>query len=734
MAVDEMSSALAFLSIRRRRLPVAGAFFAPADFSDLALIHILASLARELVTSHYSPHAQFQRRNSRSLVRKVKILLCLFEFLKDSLSSSSSPPRRPPPFPRSAILCFRELYILVFRAKLLLEYCSQSSRLWLLLRNPQISGNFHDLNQEMATLLDVLPLDALHLSADVREQIELLQRQTRRSKLYVHPQDEDLRRKLFSFLNEFEQGEAPDAEELRAAFVDQLGIRDATDCRTEIEFLEEQIYNQEEDADFAILGGVVALTRYCRFLLFGFQEIDVERCSNQARKLSKGLPSQGSLDSSFTIPKDFCCPISLDLMRDPVITSTGQTYDRASITQWIDEGHYTCPNSGLMLAHNLLVPNRALRTLISQWCSAHGIPYDTPESAEASAESIATACSSKAAVEANRATATILVRQLSTGSEDERTVSVRELRLLAKTGRENRAFIAETGAIPLLSKLLCTWNPVAQENAVTAILNLSIHDVNKSRIMDEEGCLRLIVSVLRQGWTTEARENAAATLFSLSAVHEHKKTILDEPGAVEALARMLTDGRPRGRKDAVMALFNLSTHPESWVRMMDMGAVSALVGAVEDEGVAEEAAGALALLLKQPIVAEVVGSEEAAINSLLGLMRMGTAKGKENAVAALQELCQRGGFVLTQRVARMPSLGALLHTILFTGTKRARRKAALLAKICQRCASPAAMALGSGWAIDRTSAMTNDSLRRSSSFGSGEVSVSVPVPISVHAI
>nr|XP_010915473.1 LOW QUALITY PROTEIN: U-box domain-containing protein 17-like [Elaeis guineensis] len=729
-----MSSALAFLSLQRRRLPLAGAFFAPADFSDLALIHTLASLTGELITSHNNPrpssHAQFQRRNSGSLVRKVKILLCLFEFLKDSLSSSSSP---PPPFPRSAILCFRELYILVYRAKLLLDYCSQSSRLWLLLRNPQIAGNFHDLNQEIATLLDILPLDDLHLSADVQEQIELLHRQTRRSKLYIHPQDEELRRKLFSFLNEFERGGVPDPEELRAAFIDQLGIRDAKACRTEIEFLEEQIYNQEEDADLSLLGGVVALTRYCRFLLFGFQEIDVERCSNQANKLRNGLASQGSLDSSFTIPKDFCCPISLDLMTDPVITSTGQTYDRASITQWMGEGHCTCPNSGQMLTHNRLVPNRALRNLISQWCTAHGIPCDTPESAEASAESIATACASKAAVKANQATAKILVRQLSTGSEDEMTVSVRELRLLAKTARENRAFIAESGAIPLLSPLLYSCNPVAQENAVTAILNLSIHDGNKSRIMDEEGCLRLIVCVLRQGWTTEARENAAATLFSLSAVHEYKKRIIDEPGAVEALANMLTDGSPRGRKDAVMALFNLSTHPESWVRMMDVGALSALVGAVEDEEVAEEAAGALALLMKEPIVAEAVGSEEAAIHSLMGLMRSGTAKGKENAVAALQELCQRGGFALTQRVARMPSLGVLLQTILFTGTKRARRKAALLAKMCQRCESPAMMALGSGWAFDHASARANP-LRRSSSFGSGDVSVSVPMAISVPVL
>ena len=33
------------------------------------------------------------------------------------------------------------------------------------------------------------------------------------------------------------------------------------------------------------------------------------------------------------IPKEFICPISLEIMKDPVIMSDGQTYDRESITK-----------------------------------------------------------------------------------------------------------------------------------------------------------------------------------------------------------------------------------------------------------------------------------------------------------------------------------------------------------------------------------------------------------------
>jgi len=419
-------------------------------------------------------------------------------------------------------------------------------------------------------------------------------------------------------------------------------------------------------------------------------------------------------------------------MRDPVVVSTGQTYDRPSIIQWIEEGHSTCPNSGQALADNRLVPNRALRSLILQWCGVHGFQYDSPESSEGMIECVAASCSSKAAIEANKATARILVRMLVEGSDSEKPVAAREIRLLAKTGKQNRAFIAELGAIPLLCRLLLSSDWMAQENAVTALLNLSIYEPNKTRIMEQEGCLRLIVSVLKNGWTTEAKENAAATLFSLSVVHDYKKKIMNEPGAVEELASMLTRGTPRGKKDAVMALFNLSTHPESSSRMLESSAVVALIESLRNDTVSEEAAGALALLMKQPTIVHLVGSSETVITSLVGLMRRGTPKGKENAVSALYEICRRGGSTLAQRVAKIPGLNTVIQNITLTGTKRAKKKASLIVKMCQRSQMPSALALGSTLTVVDHSLVGNSTLRRAASFGSGElsnpVSISVPVP------
>jgi hypothetical protein len=720
-----MASGAIFSSLRRRRSPTLEAFLAPVDLSDVALVQTLVTVVNELVSCFSKRSFFFQRKNTRSLVRKVEVFQVLLEYLNDSGSCSGSG------FPPTALLCLKELYLLLYRSKILLDYCAQSSKLWLLLQNHSISGHFHDLNQEISTLLDVFPVKDVGLSKDVREQVELLLKQSRRAKLFIDMEDDALRIRFFSFLDEFENGRIPDSAELRSFYVDKLQVIDAASCRTEIEALEEQIVNHEGDIEptISVLKGFVAMTRYCRFLIFGFEEdeLDFENGS-QKKNPKKGLITQEIADTFLTVPKDFCCPISLDLMRDPVIISTGQTYDRSSISRWMDEGHTTCPKTGQTLAHTRLVPNRALRNLIVQWCSAHGIPLDPVEVMDAMGEAFASACPTKAALEANRATANLLIQQLANGSQSGKTIAAREIRLLAKTGRENRAFLAEAGAIPYLRNLLASPNSVAQENSVTALLNLSIYDKNKSRIMDETGCLGSIVAVLRFGHTTEARENAAATLFSLSAVHDYKKIIADETGAVEALAGLLQDGTSRGKKDAVTALFNLSTHTENCVRMIEAGAVSALVEALGNEGVAEEAAGALALIVRQPFGAKAVVNQDEAVAGLIGMMRCGTPRGKENAVAALLELCRSGGSAATERVVKAPALAGLLQTLLFTGTKRARRKAASLARVFQRCenASLHYGGLGVGYAYASNSAQTRDT-----NFVAGDVSVpmSISVPV-----
>jgi len=60
----------------------------------------------------------------------------------------------------------------------------------------------------------------------------------------------------------------------------------------------------------------------------------------------------------------FTCPISQDIMENPVICSDGQTYERSAIQPWFDRGNNTSPITNVPLANRNLIPNIALRQAI----------------------------------------------------------------------------------------------------------------------------------------------------------------------------------------------------------------------------------------------------------------------------------------------------------------------------------------------------------------------------------
>ncbi|XVF50402.1 hypothetical protein PTKIN_Ptkin04bG0097200 [Pterospermum kingtungense] len=76
------------------------------------------------------------------------------------------------------------------------------------------------------------------------------------------------------------------------------------------------------------------------------------------------------------IPRHFLCPISLDLMKDPVTLCSGITYDRESIEAWLEHGNFTCPVTNQPLRSFDQIPNHSLRKMIQDWCvenRKHGI-------------------------------------------------------------------------------------------------------------------------------------------------------------------------------------------------------------------------------------------------------------------------------------------------------------------------------------------------------------------------
>merc|ERR1719313_1607536 len=65
-------------------------------------------------------------------------------------------------------------------------------------------------------------------------------------------------------------------------------------------------------------------------------------------------------------PPSFYCPISQQVMHDPVVLSDGHTYERRHIERWLQE-HTTSPVSNEELPQKAMFPNHALRNGINEY-------------------------------------------------------------------------------------------------------------------------------------------------------------------------------------------------------------------------------------------------------------------------------------------------------------------------------------------------------------------------------
>lgn len=76
------------------------------------------------------------------------------------------------------------------------------------------------------------------------------------------------------------------------------------------------------------------------------------------------------MSKALEIPKDYVCPISLQLMTDPVIDCNGHTFDRPSITEWYQKSKIS-PITHVSITNNNLTPNLILKRQILEFVEQH---------------------------------------------------------------------------------------------------------------------------------------------------------------------------------------------------------------------------------------------------------------------------------------------------------------------------------------------------------------------------
>ncbi|XP_021292839.1 U-box domain-containing protein 18 [Herrania umbratica] len=636
------------------------------SISPLTLLNSLIDLGRD-ICSYKSKFLSTNKRNARETFRQITNLLLIVEEIRNATSDT----------PEQVILRFSELHLTFQKFRYLLEDCScNGSRVWMLVNSDGVANHFRILIGAMATGLDVFPLPTVDLSNEAKELVELIVRQARKGTFESDPEDKKAVKDLMRILHRFEEGSSPDPIEIKR-ILDHLGITKWSDCNKEVKFLnseiEIEVSNRGNKKELELLSSLMGFMSYCRGVIFDsidFQSQHLDGQCNSSESL-KGINGD-----------DLKCPISWEMMSDPVTLSTGHTYDRCSILKWFSSGNATCPKTGEKLTSTELVPNLVLKGVIQRYCAKNGVVVaeSSRKNRDISRSIMAGSLAGEGAV---KMLGGFLVNKLVNGSVEEKNKAAFEIRVLTKTSIFNRSCLVEAGAVPHLLKLLMSKDSNTEENSIAALLNLSKHSKSKGVMVENEG-LDLIVHVLRKGRKVEAQQHAAATLFYLASVEENRILIGENPEAIPGLVELIKKGNDRCKRNALVAVFGLLVHPGNHWRVLAAGVVPLLLNLLKDSERQDLVTDSLAVLatLAEKVDGTVAILRRGALQLLVGILNTSTSRtGKEYCVSLLVALCVNGGLDVVARLVKNPSLMGSLYSQLSEGTSRASKKASALIRI-----------------------------------------------------
>ncbi|XP_065876085.1 E3 ubiquitin-protein ligase CHIP isoform X2 [Euphorbia lathyris] len=107
----------------------------------------------------------------------------------------------------------------------------------------------------------------------------------------------------------------------------------------------------------------------------GFLEDMVASSSKQFDELGKVFKKAAEDDTPTEVPDYLCCKITLDIFRDPVITPSGVSYERAVILDHLQKVGRFDPVTHEPLDQSQLITNFALKEAVQAYLDRHGWAY-----------------------------------------------------------------------------------------------------------------------------------------------------------------------------------------------------------------------------------------------------------------------------------------------------------------------------------------------------------------------
>ncbi|KAF7851928.1 hypothetical protein BT93_L1641 [Corymbia citriodora subsp. variegata] len=263
------------------------------------------------------------------------------------------------------------------------------------------------------------------------------------------------------------------------------------------------------------------------------------------------------------IPSFFICPISLQLMKDPVTVPTGITYDRESIEKWLFSAkNRTCPITKQPIPDCDLTPNHTLRRLIQSWCTlnaAHGIERIPTPRSPLSKSQIAK-----------------LLREAK--SVDMRNKCLKRLRSIATENASNRCCMEAAGAADFLATL------VKNETSALAVLyHLQLSEASLKNLIGDDGVFIDSLTRIMQSGNCDSRAYAVMLLKSMFEVADIVQlSSLRMESFVEVVRILCDQVSLKATKSALKLLIRACQMGRNRVKAVEAGAMPVLIDLLLD--------------------------------------------------------------------------------------------------------------------------------------------------------
>ncbi|KAL0410857.1 UNVERIFIED_CONTAM: E3 ubiquitin-protein ligase PUB23 [Sesamum latifolium] len=286
-------------------------------------------------------------------------------------------------------------------------------------------------------------------------------------------------------------------------------------------------------------------------------------------KFMKSNPGDPSMD----FPQHFRCPISMELMKDPVTISTGVSYERRNIEKWFHVyKRRTCPATMQSIETLEMTPNHTLKRVIDAWLDSRA---DHKPSSSAKHDEL----------------------EMILGTMDStpfKVSSLRKLRSVLETGDDHvKEDFRKSGGVELLVRIMLqisvenhdfvsTFSTCEEALLVLHQVPFSADDEEILQLLMRPDCMRSMAIMLQRG-SSEARFCAISMFQKMARADAHRwKSVAQDHGIdfFKSLTETVSDDQicAKASSSALNLLTEtLESSKKSRLKAVQAGAVCTLI-------------------------------------------------------------------------------------------------------------------------------------------------------------